>query len=212
MSDVAVSPAAMRIIKLLVGKPPQTVADLIEATSVTRTAVTEQLNELVAAGLVERKMQRLPGRGRPRHVYSATTAALLLLFAKNQRIVMPAIWRAIRDIGGSELAEKVIQRVSEVLAEHYSRRITAEEPQERLNQLIQILREEGILVDIEEEDGQLTVKQRSCPFIIMFEENRSACFLDMEIMESVVGAPIKQLACRHDGDPCCEFALQQQLQ
>lgn len=51
--------------KLLVGNPPQTITDLIRAAGVTRTAVTEQLNELVAAGFVERSMERLSGRGRP---------------------------------------------------------------------------------------------------------------------------------------------------
>lgn len=207
MSDVAISPAAMRIIKLLVGKPPQTVADLIEATQVTRTAVTEQLNELVAAGLVERRMQRLPGRGRPRHVYSATTSALLLVYTESQRLVLPSIWRAIHEVGGRELAEQIIQSVSKRLVEHYSRRITAKSPKERLEQFVHILREEGGLLELEEENGQLKLKQRSCPFIIMFEENRSSCLLDIQIMESVIGAPVKQIASRHDGDPCCEFTL-----
>ena len=54
MPDAIISAAGLRIVKLLVGNPPQTVSDLIGATRVTRTAVTEQLNELVAAGYVER--------------------------------------------------------------------------------------------------------------------------------------------------------------
>ncbi|MFZ5831917.1 MAG: MarR family transcriptional regulator, partial [Planctomycetota bacterium] len=70
-----ISASGMRLIKLLVGSRPQTVAELIEATGVTRTAVTEQLNELVAAGFVDRGTERLPGRGRPRYLYSATQSA-----------------------------------------------------------------------------------------------------------------------------------------
>ena len=76
MADATVSAAGLRIVKLLVGNPPQTVSDLIDTTGVTRTAVTEQLNELVAAGFVERSTERLTGRGRPRHLYKATDAAL----------------------------------------------------------------------------------------------------------------------------------------
>ena len=105
-ADATISPAGLRIMKLLVGNPPQTVAELIRAAGVTRTAVTEQLNELVAAGFVERDTQRLPGRGRPRHLYRATDAALVLLFASNQRLVVPAIWRAILDVGGEELTQE----------------------------------------------------------------------------------------------------------
>ncbi|MBC7354013.1 MAG: MarR family transcriptional regulator [Thermogutta sp.] len=208
LEKVNISPASMRVIKLLVGNSPKSVADLIREMKVTRTAVTEQLNELVAAGLVERQMQRLPGRGRPRHVYSATPAALALLFARNQELVLPAIWRAIRQIGGEELVRQVIDRVSRDLANHYMRRITGEKPEDRLRQLVNILHEEGVLAEVQEDDGKVYLRQRSCPYIIMFEENRTACLLDQEIISEVLGAPIRQVACRHDGAPCCVFEVE----
>ena len=104
-SEVSISLAGMKVVKLLVGKPPQTVADLIEATGVTRTAVTEQLNELVAAGFVDRETERLSGRGRPRHLYQATDDALVLLFSGNQQLVVPAIWHALEEIGGNKLVD-----------------------------------------------------------------------------------------------------------
>ncbi|NMC19413.1 MAG: MarR family transcriptional regulator [Thermogutta sp.] len=207
MQDLSISHAGMRIIKLLVGEPPRSVADLIREMKVTRTAITEQLNELVAAGLVERKLQRLQGRGRPRHVYSATTGALLLLHAANQRLVFPAIWRAIHEIGGTKLTEEVIHRVSAVLARHYLQRIRSTTPAQRLSEMTALLQEEGVLVDMEEDMGRITIRQRSCPFIIMFEESRAACLLDREIFAMVAGAPVKQVACRHDGAPCCVFEV-----
>ena len=40
MLNATISPAGLRIVKLLVGHPPKTVASLIRATGVTRTAVT----------------------------------------------------------------------------------------------------------------------------------------------------------------------------
>ena len=92
----------MRVVKLLVGHPPCTISELIDETGVTRTAVTEQLNELMASGFVERTVEKLPGRGRPRHRFSATKAALVLLFANNQQLVVPAIWKAIDEIGGED--------------------------------------------------------------------------------------------------------------
>jgi len=207
-SDTAVSAAGMRIVRLLVGRAPQTVADLILATGVTRTAVTEQLNELVAAGFAERSRERLAGRGRPRHLYAATDAALLLLFASNQRLVVPAMWRAIATIGGDELKERVLQRVSREIAEHYKTRIEGKTPAERLRQMTKLLAEEGNLVEIDEdEEGRLVLNKRSCAFISMFEESRSVCCIDEEMMSCVVGAPVRRTACRHDGDPCCVFEL-----
>ena len=69
--EVIVSGAGLRIIKFLVGKPPQTINDLMCASRVTRTAVKEQLNDLESAGLAECTMEHLSGRGRPRRRYGA---------------------------------------------------------------------------------------------------------------------------------------------
>ena len=93
MAHPNISPAAKRLINLLVGSPPQTIPDLMEITHVTRTAVAEQLNELVAAGFVERDDQRPTGRGRPRHVYKVSDKAFSELFASNQHLLVPAIWQ-----------------------------------------------------------------------------------------------------------------------
>jgi predicted ArsR family transcriptional regulator len=198
----------MRIARLLVGNRPLTVADIMNAAGVTRTAVTEQLNDLVAGGFVERSIERLPGRGRPRHLYSATNAALLLLFASNQRLLVPAIWKAIDELGGRDLMRKVLRRVTQQMVEHYRPRISAKTPAERLRQMTQLLTSEGHLVEIVEDDqGTLVMRKRSCPFISMFEEMRAVCDVDLELMSGVVGAPVKRTACRHDGAPCCTFEL-----
>ena len=208
MAEATVSPAGMRIVSLLVGNPPQAVATLIKATGVTRTAVTEQLNELVAAGFVERTTERLTGRGRPRHLYAATHAALLLLFASNQRLVVPALWKAIEVVGGKDLTERVLKRAGRILADHYKRRISGHTPQERLRQMTQLLREEGGLIEItQNEKGHLVMRKRSCAFISMFEETRAVCGLDQEMMSDIVGASVRRVTCRHDGDPCCSFEL-----
>ena len=163
----------MRVVKLLVGHPPRTVAELIDETGVTRTAVTEQLNEMVAAGFVEQTTEKLPGRGRPRHLYSATKAALVLLFANNQQLVVPAIWKAIHHIGGEKLTKKVLRSVGRSLARHYAERITGATPQKRVEQFLAILEEEGGMTDMIRKDGHLTVTKRTCAFISMFDDQEN---------------------------------------
>jgi DeoR family suf operon transcriptional repressor len=208
MSIASVSPSGLRIMKLLVGNPPQSIANLTQAAGVTRTAVTEQLDELLAAGFVARDTQRLNGRGRPRHLYKATPAALTLLFAGNQRLVVPAIWRAIDQFGGEELTRKVLQRVSRALADHYNSKITAKRPLDRLRQFIGQLTAEGGLIEAEKDQrGQVVLKKRSCPFISMIDDQRSVCYIDLEMIAAVVGRPVRRTACRLDGDPCCKFAI-----
>ncbi len=207
MADLSVSPAGMRLVKLLVGKPPMTIAQLIDATGVTRTAVTEQLGELVAGGFVERNLERLPGRGRPHHLYVATNAALLLLFADVQRLVVPAIWKAIDMAGGEPLTQQVITSVAHQLAEHYRKRIRESCPKKRLKEMGAILRAEGALVEVAEENGSLVLRKRSCPFISMLDEKRSVCCIDEQMLSVVVGHPVHRVSYRQEGDPCCTFQL-----
>ena len=208
MPDVTITAAGLRIVKLLVGNPPRTVAELVRAAGVTRTAVTEQLGELQAAGFVERETQRTTGRGRPRHLYRATNAALSLLFTGNQRLLVPAIWQAVHDLGGDDLIKKVINRVSRSLAEYYNSKITAKRPRDRLRQLIDLLTDEGRLVDIVEDDGgKLTLYKRSCPFISMVDPHLYVCQVDQEMLAAVVGRPVRRVSCRHEGAPCCTFEI-----
>lgn len=207
MADATVTAAGMRVIRLLVGHAPRTVGELIEETGVTRTAVTEQLNELAAAGFVERTIERLPGRGRPRHRFAVTPAAMVLLFANNQQLVVPAIWKAVHEIGGEKLMQRIRHSVSRSLATYYRAKITASDPKKRLDQFTKILEQEGGLVDLVAKDGHVTITKRSCAFISMFEDHRHVCEIDLELIAAIAGCPVRLTACRHDGSPCCQFDI-----
>lgn len=207
MAEVIVTAAGLRIIRLLVGQLPQTVSDLAQATGVTRTAVTEQLNDLMAGGFAERITERLPGRGRPHHLYRATSAAHLLLFAEHQRLVAPAIWAAIDEVGGEELSRRILRRASLSLADYYKRKISASEPEERLRQMVAVLCHDGALIDLESNGHGLQMLKRSCGYFSLFESRRSICVIDEMLMSEVVGRPVRQIASRHDGAPCCVFEI-----
>ncbi len=207
LTELSVSSAGMRLVKRMVGNPPMSIAQLMEATGVTRTAVTEQLGELMGGGFVERRLERLPGRGRPHHLYTATHAALLLLFPGAQQLVVPAMWTAIEEAGGEPLTRRVMIRVAHQLARHYRNRIRGRSPRKRLEQISAVLREEGALVETVVEDGRLVLRKRSCPFISMLDDKRAVCCIDEEMLSAVVGQPVRRIAYRHEGDPCCSFEL-----
>ena len=208
MTGLHISPAALRIVHHLVGMPPQTIADLMKATGVTRTAIMEQLGELAALGLVERTTERLSGRGRPRHRYGLTQRALQLLFQGNQHLLVPALLRAVEEIGGDALRRKVIKRVARILADNYWRSITGTDPQERLAQFCQLLTANGEIAEVVAADnGHTVLRKRSCAFISMFEDSRAVCAIDRELLSLVTGVSVRQITSRHDGGFCCEFCL-----
>ncbi len=208
MSDAIISAAGLRIVKLLVGRPPQSITGLLPVAGVTRTAVTEQLNDLIAAGFVERQSQKLPNRGRPHFLYRATDAAQALLFADKQRLLVPAIWQAIDEVAGGELVRKIVSRVSRVLADHYGSQITAKRPRERLRQFARLLNEEGNMIELADGDGgQLLFEKRSCPYFGFADPQRNVCRVDHETIGAVVGRPVRRISCRHEGAPSCTFEI-----
>ncbi|MFZ5831916.1 MAG: hypothetical protein ACOY3P_17660, partial [Planctomycetota bacterium] len=125
----------------------------------------------------------------------------------NQRLVVPAIWRAIREVGGEALVGRVSKRVSRALAEHYRKKIRSVNPKQRLRDYIRLLNEEGALVDAAEDNGRLVMHKRSCPFISMLDENQLICGVDLDMMSYVVGKPVRRGECRHQGAPCCTFEI-----
>lgn len=208
MAEPYVSLAALRIIKLLVGQPPRTVADLIDATGVTRTAVTEQLNELVAGGFVEKTTEPASGRGRPKNLYEATQDAHVVLMANRDSYLGGMVWRAVDRISDKKLVNKLVEEVSTEVASRYSDKITGNTPQARLKQITELFRKDGVLIDVETRKGKIIVNKRNCQFVGWSDPSRIACRVDLAAVEKLVGVPAKQVAHREEGDSCCSFQIE----
>jgi predicted ArsR family transcriptional regulator len=132
----------------------------------------------------------------------------LLLCARSQQFVVPAIWRAIDQVGGRELTRKVLKRVAHTIVDRYRGRVTGRSPRERLHQLAELWSEEGHLVELREDNkGHLLLRKRSCGFVQMYEETRTICSIDLDVIAALVQAPVLRVECRHDDSPCCAFEL-----
>lgn len=107
--EPSLSLAAMRIVRLLTGRPPAGIHDLAASLGVTATAVNEQMKRLLACGAVVRYQTPTRGRGRPKFLYSTAPAATAFGFVARPPLV-PALWRAVRAIGGLQLLRQMIER------------------------------------------------------------------------------------------------------
>ena len=196
-----------RIMRLLIGQTPKKMSELIEATGVTRTAVSEQLNELIAAGYVQQKLERLSGRGRPRYLYSATEYALKKLFEGYQSVLVPAAWRSIKKNCGHDMIAKVCDDVSTELADHYNRQINSNIPEERLQEFTEIVCQSGRLGACRIEKNYAEYDKLSCPFVSMYDGSGIVCEIDKLAMSKILKSPVERVHCRLEGDPCCTFRI-----
>ena len=206
-TKVNITTAGIRILKLLIGKPPQTMAELIKSSGVTRTAVSEQLHELLDDGFIERNLERLTGRGRPRHRYQITHKASLFLASFQYARVEMTIWQAIEEVGGAPLTRKVVNRLSRLIAKQYNESINGDDPVKRLKSMAKRLRLEGVLVDIEKSNGSLLLHKRNCQMARLFNDSLLICKIDEQVMKQTIDKSVRRIACRHLGDPCCTYEL-----
>lgn len=181
-------------------------AQLTRASGVTRTAVIEQLNELMAQGYVARRVDKTQRRGRPRHLYSATDVAIERIFPPSPHI-LPAVVQAIESCGGPQLRREVFSHLGKVLAQRYRPKVQALAPRDRLEQLSQLLGYDGVLTSVEVHDGKLMLRERSCPFINMLDCDRTACEMESAMIADLVGCKVTLAECRLDGCPSCLFQL-----
>ena len=205
----SISAVGTRIMRLLIGQPPKTMSELIDATGVTRTAISEQLNELISSGYIQQKLERLPGRGRPRYLYSATEYALKKLFEGYQNILVPAAWRAINKHCGNEVVDKVIDEISSELAEHFNKQIDSTVPKQRLQEFTDIVCRSGRLGACRVEGDHVEYDKLSCPFVSMYDGSGIVCEIDKLAMSKIMKTPVERISCRLDGAPCCTFRIVQ---
>jgi len=193
--------------RLLIGHLPQQMNDLIRSTGVTRTAITEQINELIEAGFVEQTIERAKGRGRPRFLYSATQLALKQLFEGNQDIVVPAIWKAVRRYCNPDTVMKICNDVAQSLADQFNPRIEATDPKDRMRRFYNLTCKPGRLVEIDDSGNEVSVHKLSCPFISMYDESGTICMIDELAMKKIVGPNVRRTSHRYENGTCCTFTV-----
>lgn len=208
----SISDAGMRIMRQLIGHPPQTMTELIEALNVTRTAVAEQLNELISVHYVEQTLVRGGGRGRPRYLFSATELAMRHLFEGNQDIVVPAMWRAIQKYFGDEAVERISHDVAAEIALRFTSQMSDRSHRSRMKEFADILNRSGRLADYRERKNAIEVCKLNCPFASMGDDTGTLCRIDRLCMQMIVGdgdlAPVHLVDNRHEGNHCCTFRLE----
>lgn len=210
-SRPSIGEAGMRIMRLLIGHPPLTMTEMIDALHVTRNAITEQINDLIANHYVRQTQERDGGRGRPRYLFSATELAMKQLFEGYQDVVVPAMWRSLRRQLGDEAVEQIAQDVADEIADRFIRQMHARTPQGRIREFFDILERQGRLVEINEKKNAIEIRKYNCPFISMSDETGTLCYIDQLCMRQILGegepAPVKLISSRNEGNPCCTFRL-----
>jgi predicted ArsR family transcriptional regulator len=185
---------------------PLTVTEMADRWGVTGTAVRNRLSRLVGSGLVDRKAEHV-GRGRPRHRYQASVEAHKRL-GQNYADLAVALWEEMMGtVADRKLRRLLFTRLTDRLAEIYRSKVTGQEWEGRLVQLSHVLHDRGVEAEVARDDAGLatTLRQLSCPYYELAENDRAICALERKMLEKVLGRALRLSQCRLDGDRSCDF-------
>lgn len=206
-----ISEAGMRIMRQLVGHPPQTMSDLVQALHVTRNAVTEQMDELIARNLVRQTLEDGKRRGRPRYLFTATENAMRHLFDGHQDIVVPTMWRMVRKYYGDEAVGTLVDEIAREVSDFYRCQMKCRTCRDRAREFVDLLIDNGRLIECRETRHCIDICKFNCPFASMADVTGNLCCVDRVAMQLIIGngkrAPVRLVASRNEGNPCCTFRL-----
>lgn len=209
MGQIPISEASMRILRLLIGRPPRCIAELVEETGITRTAISEHVGELQAIGFLEQTTESPKGRGRPKHLYVVTEQATKKLFDEILSLVAITLWRFMHERLPQDVILEICEELAEEIASVFSLEVTSKEPPKRIREAAKVLDKYfcGVFDFKEEYEDRIKMEHRCCPFASLYNEQETACVLDNLIIEKLLGMEVERVVSRQENDGCCVFEL-----
>src|SRR5579883_2476866 len=151
-----------RIVEELRRRKSASAVDLAAMFGLSPNAIRQQLVVLERDGLViERSVRR--GRTKPTHEFSLTARADKL-FPQQYDKMLGAVLREVKQQFGQEGVSKVFEGISKRTVAKARERVTAADPQTKLAQLTQVLREGGVVAEYSLIDGGYVLHEHNCPY------------------------------------------------
>lgn len=190
-----------------------TVADVAVALNLSVAAARRHLDLLRAEGLVDVRVVR-HGVGRPSFVFFLTEEAEELSPAGYTRLLTRVVDRLVhltpeRVSGreGRELLGQVFEEVAQDVAEAHRGEVTGVTLEERVEQVSEALRSEGIVDTWRRLDSGYVLANHVCPYRRAALVTEDACRSDRLAIQLLLDAPVEQVGRIAAGDPCCEYVV-----
>jgi predicted ArsR family transcriptional regulator len=188
-----------RIVSLL-RRASLTVDQLANALGLTDNAVRAHLATLERDGLVEQRVAKRGGVGKPAFTYQVTPEAEPLF----SRAYVPVLAKLL-DV----LSEQMPRHELDALMRSVGKRLAAERgtpsgtPRERAQAAAAFLTELGGVAELEERSGTLAIRGFSCPLGAAVQNHPEVCGAVEALLSELVGLPVRERCERGERARCC---------
>jgi predicted ArsR family transcriptional regulator len=180
-------------------------ADLARQFGLSPNAIRQQLVVLERDGLVVEKPVRR-GPTKPTLEFSLTPDAERL-FVQGHDKMLGAVLREVRDQFGSPAVERIFDGLSKRAVERARQRITARDPEQRVAQLAEMLRESGVVAEYSLIDGGFALHEHNCPYSGVSKEHPEMCQVIHNVIDETIGMEPTQTESLIRGGKECRFEM-----
>ncbi len=200
------------IIELLKERGQATVEELTEAVGLTQMAVRHHLNVLYGENLVvTSSVRRKKQPGRPQQLYSLTETASKL-FPEDYYHLAGYLLDEVENTLGTDGLDKLLSRIADKVAAEAPLLRPGQSPEERLDQLVQFLRDNSFTAHWGKEGDEYVIRVLTCPYRQVVLKHNQVCRLDMQIIKEMLNADPVRASCIADGDEYCTYRVTQPLE
>ena len=196
-----------KIMALLKQHGESTMVDIADHLDVSYEAVRQQMKQLVALQLVERKERSNPsGIGRPLRYYSLSASGDHL-FPKNYDELAVGLIDAIGDALGTAALRSVLATLTDAQVAQWEPQLSGKDLAERLEALQGIYIENDPFTEVSHEDGELQLVERNCPYLNVASQRPALCSLTVSVLSRLLGHRVTRTKRFQDGDGRCVFRV-----
>ncbi len=197
-----------KIVTELRRKGSASAADLAREFGLSPNAVRQQLVVLERDGLVaETPVRRGPTK--PTLEFSLTQEGGKL-FPQAHDKMLSAVLREVREQFGTPAVGRIFDGLSKRAIERARRHVTAQEAEQRVSQLAEMLRENGVLAEYSLIDGGFALHEHNCPYSNVAEEHPEMCQVIHDVIQETIGGEHEQTESLARGGKECRFEMKLQ--
>jgi len=198
-----------KIIKLLQRHGSMDIKELRQALGVSDTAIRQQLQYLMADGLIDATRAHSEGRGRPGKVYALTSSARSLFACESQDLAL-ALYNELLLEQGPDAVRRLLARVVNRLAEDYRFQVRGLDFLERVQTFSRLLDERGIMSDTNIVDDVIILHEYNCPYHDLATSHQEICEMEQKMLSQVLDADVELMDRIADGHHRCSFVVRRE--
>ena len=194
-----------KIVATLRERGSASAADLATQFGLSPNAVRQQLVVLERDGLVEETSVRR-GPTKPTIEFSLTTEADKL-FPQHYDRMLSAVLREVKAAYGADGVNQIFDGIAKRAAEKTAAKVSGADPKERVEQLVGVLREGGVVAEYSLIEGGFMLTEHNCPYSGVVKEHPEVCSVIHHVLDETIGGEHVQVESLRDGGKSCKFEL-----